>query len=51
MRKGGMRLIDPLGMGVEYQVMGITSTPEGEEVYPFPALQLSPGKGMDVRGS
>lgn len=35
-RKGATRLIDPLGMGSQYQVMGISTTPEGEEVYPFP---------------
>lgn len=35
-RKGATRLIDPLGMGSQYQVMGISATPEGEEVYPFP---------------
>lgn len=33
-RKAGARLIDPLGMGTQYQVMGVV--PEGqEEVYPF----------------
>lgn len=33
-RKAAARLIDPLGMGSQYQVMGVV--PEGEEeVYPF----------------
>jgi len=35
-RKGATRLIDPLGMGSQYQVMGITTTAPEEEVYPFP---------------
>jgi NADH dehydrogenase [ubiquinone] 1 alpha subcomplex assembly factor 7 len=33
-RKAGARLIDPLGMGTQYQVMGVV--PEGQkDVYPF----------------
>lgn len=39
-RKGATRLIDPMGMGSQYQVMGISTTPEGEEVYPFPTFAL-----------
>lgn len=39
-RKGATRLIDPMGMGSQYQVMGISMTPEGEEVYPFPTFTL-----------
>ncbi|WVR05590.1 hypothetical protein IAU60_002609 [Kwoniella sp. DSM 27419] len=36
--KAAQRLIDPLGMGAQYQVMGIDSAAaEGSEVYPFPA--------------
>lgn len=35
-RKGAGRLIDPLGMGSQYQVMGISTTAPGIEVYPFP---------------
>jgi NADH dehydrogenase [ubiquinone] 1 alpha subcomplex assembly factor 7 len=57
MRKGGLRLIDPLGMGKEYQVMGITSTPDTVEVYPFPVrdsttetITDSPGQaGSDAK--
>ncbi|CAD6588103.1 MAG: hypothetical protein TREMPRED_004934 [Tremellales sp. Tagirdzhanova-0007] len=33
--KGAQRLVDPLGMGAQYQIMGIVSTTK-EEVYPFP---------------
>lgn len=33
-RKGATRLIDTLGMGSQYQVMGIEPSGEGE-VYPF----------------
>jgi NADH dehydrogenase [ubiquinone] 1 alpha subcomplex assembly factor 7 len=37
-RKGATRLIDVLGMGSQYQVMGIEPGGSGMgEVYPFPA--------------
>lgn len=37
-RKGATRLIDTLGMGSQYQVMGIEPGESGAgEVYPFPA--------------
>ncbi|WRT65970.1 uncharacterized protein IL334_002921 [Kwoniella shivajii] len=36
-RKSAQRLIDPLGMGAQYQVMGISSgeLKPGEDIYPF----------------
>jgi NADH dehydrogenase [ubiquinone] 1 alpha subcomplex assembly factor 7 len=34
---GAKRLIDLTGMGQQYQVMGITSGGDKDEVYPFPA--------------
>ncbi|KAG9315034.1 S-adenosyl-L-methionine-dependent methyltransferase [Chiua virens] len=39
-RKSGIaecvnRLVDPLGMGGQYAVLGITGTPKGEAVWPF----------------
>lgn len=34
-RKGATRLIDTLGMGSQYQVMGIVPEAEATEVYPF----------------
>jgi NADH dehydrogenase [ubiquinone] 1 alpha subcomplex assembly factor 7 len=43
-RKGAKRLIDPLGMGAQYQVMGIVS-PSKEEVYPFPYVRPTPATG------
>jgi NADH dehydrogenase [ubiquinone] 1 alpha subcomplex assembly factor 7 len=29
------RLVDPLGMGGQYAVLGVTSTPRDEVVWPF----------------
>jgi len=40
-QKGAQRLVDPLGMGAQYQVMGIVS-PTKEEVYPFPSTSSTP---------
>ena len=41
-RKGATRLIDTLGMGSQYQIMGIEPDNDGE-VYPFlPAPASSP---------
>lgn len=34
-RKGATRLIDTLGMGSQYQVMGIVPDSEASDVYPF----------------
>ncbi|WVQ96988.1 hypothetical protein IAU59_004097 [Kwoniella sp. CBS 9459] len=44
--KGAKRLIDPLGMGAQYQVMGISSGPAeaGQEIYPFPAKKKEESK-------
>lgn len=41
-RKGATRLIDALGMGSQYQVMGITTTNPEVEVYPFPKPEDMP---------
>jgi hypothetical protein len=55
-RKGATRLIDTLGMGSQYQVMGIEPDGEGE-VYPFlpvpdvppaPAASEQSGAGAPV---
>ena len=36
MQAGARRLVDPLGMGKEYQVMGVVGGgKDDEEVYPF----------------
>ncbi|WWC68354.1 uncharacterized protein I206_102279 [Kwoniella pini CBS 10737] len=43
-RKSAQRLIDPLGMGGQYQVMGISSGEMTEEIYPF----ISPKKESKV---
>jgi hypothetical protein len=57
LRQGAMRLIDRLGMGSQYQVMGVTTTPPEVEVYPFPLPSAdqndsSPGKAAgDVASS
>ncbi|WVF70972.1 hypothetical protein IAT40_005768 [Kwoniella sp. CBS 6097] len=44
--KGAKRLIDPLGMGAQYQVMGISSGPvdSTSEIYPFPAKKKEESK-------
>lgn len=34
-KKGATRLIDTLGMGSQYQVMGIVPDAEAGDVYPF----------------
>ena len=56
-RKGATRLIDALGMGSQYQVMGITTTEPEVEVYPFPlpgdmppVLQRNPEEHADTGG-
>lgn len=46
-RKAAQRLIDPLGMGAQYQVLGLSGVLPGkeeEEVYPF--LRKLKGGGM-----
>jgi hypothetical protein len=48
-RKGATRLIDTLGMGSQYQVMGIEPDGEGE-VYPFlpvPDVPPAPAAGEE----
>jgi hypothetical protein len=42
-RKGATRLIDTLGMGSQYQVMGVEPESSGKgEVYPFPTSTDAP---------
>lgn len=49
-RRAVTRLIDPLGMGTQYQVMGITTTEPGVEVYPFPTSQPQTQQGQEQYG-
>ena len=48
--KGAKRLVDPLGMGAQYQVMGIISTTK-EEVYPFPLQASSTSSLSKIRST
>jgi NADH dehydrogenase [ubiquinone] 1 alpha subcomplex assembly factor 7 len=49
-RRAVTRLIDPLGMGTQYQVMGITTTEPGVEVYPFPTSQPQMPQSQQQKG-
>lgn len=48
MRKGAQRLIDPLGMGEEYKVMGIEPLGGDGEVYPFPSAPADSKSEVEV---